>query len=401
MPLPDALTEARRRSGLSQEDVAAALGVSRAMISYWESGRRSPSDRQLTSLANLYRVDPSDLVNGHLQDDADLAEMLFRGAPTGIPSRARLGLRDFVAFLQTYATLADEVGFELHGMKQSPFTVRPGFDSADDARRKAEEVRATLRLGVGGIGDLDWVCELLGITTYRAALGEDLQQTISGAFFAHPDVGFSILVNVEMTPGRRRFTVAHELAHALFHSDGDTPYVLSYSKKDRRERFADAFAGELLMPTEGIRRVMEEHGISRRIDDPSDVIHLQRFFNVSYYTALVRLRQSRILSNEKYREFRRVRPVILARALGYDIDDEEVQQDPDRWRISRYPRRFLRLLRIAVTSGTVSVQTAANIADITIDEVAELLSSGLEDKDLGEEKVSRELQEFEDSGIPG
>jgi Zn-dependent peptidase ImmA (M78 family) len=58
--------------------------------------------------------------------------------------------------------------------------------------------------------------------------------------------------------------------------------------KDPRERFADIFAGESLMPTEGIRRVMEEHGFGPRITDAADVVHLQRFFNVSYATALVR-----------------------------------------------------------------------------------------------------------------
>ena len=38
--LPAGLRRARELSGYSQEDVGATLGVSRAMVSYWESGTR-------------------------------------------------------------------------------------------------------------------------------------------------------------------------------------------------------------------------------------------------------------------------------------------------------------------------------------------------------------------------
>jgi hypothetical protein len=67
-----------------------------------------------------------------------------------------------------------------HSLRQSPFVSAPGFEHAEDARRKAEEVRSCLRLGLGPIGDIDSVCEMLGVTVYRAALGEDLSATVSG-----------------------------------------------------------------------------------------------------------------------------------------------------------------------------------------------------------------------------
>ena len=107
---------------------------------------------------------------------------------------------------------------------------------------------------------------MLGITVYRASLGADLTRAPSGAFLNHPQIGFSILVNLDMTPGRRRFTVAHEIAHALFHSL-ETNSVVSRGTGPR-ETFADAFAGEFLMPSEGVRRYMEEAGIPPRIEDP-------------------------------------------------------------------------------------------------------------------------------------
>jgi Zn-dependent peptidase ImmA (M78 family)/DNA-binding XRE family transcriptional regulator len=397
MALHERLAEARELALYTQEQVADALGVSRAMISYWESGTRTPNDRQLVAIARLYGVEVARLRSDEPLEDRDaIAQMMFRGAEEQLPDDARRGLREFERFLDTYAGLARQVGFRIHGLTQSPFAITSAYQTAEDARRKAEEVRAQLRLGLGPIGDVDRVCDMLGVTVLRAPLGQDLSRTISGAFFNHPEVGFSILVNLDMTPGRRRFTVAHELAHALFHSD--ERFILSFAQKDPKERFADSFAGEFLMPSEGVRRVMEEHGFGPRISDPADVIHLQRFYNLSYATALVRLRQAKYLTPEAYEEFKGVRPVLFARSLGYEPDPEEFEQDADQWRLQRFPTRFLRLLRHAIRHEHISVPTAAELVGVSIDEMAEFATAGpfrVDESSL----ESRETAEFEQTGV--
>jgi Zn-dependent peptidase ImmA (M78 family)/DNA-binding XRE family transcriptional regulator len=396
VPLNEQLAAARELLGYSQDDAARAVGVSRAMISYWESARRTPNDRQLTALARLYRVPVSTLLSDEpVAPTVDLAQMMLR-TDADMPSVAIPGVREFVEFLDCYAALARRTGVEVPGLHRSPFISRAEFETADDARRKAEEVRAHLRLGLGPVADVDWVCELLGITVFRAELGADLGTTISGAFLNHPDLGFSILVNLNMTPGRRRFTVAHEIAHALFHSDKNR-YVVSRPSRDPRERFADAFAGEFLVPTEGMRRFMEENGVGPRITDPADVVHIQRYFKVSYPTALVRLRRANLITPSKYHEFQHVRPVLLARALGYEIDEEEYFQDPELWRVARYPRRFLTLLRLAVQHQVVSVPTAAALTGLPISEVAELVSE--QRADTIPYETAAELTQYVDSGV--
>lgn len=400
MSLADQLVRARSGSGLGQDDLANAVGVSRAMVSYWEAGKRTPNDRQLASLSQLLRV-PIGVLLGYEESPPapDVAAMLLRGADLEIPEDALGGLGEFVAFLDTFATLAEAAKFDVRGMHQSPFVSAAGFESADDARRKAEEVRASLRLGLGPVGDMDAVCELLGITVYRAELGADLTKTVSGAFLHHPEIGFAILVNLEMTPGRRRFTLAHELAHALFDS-ADNRYLVSTAAKPPRERFADSFAGEFLMPTEGMRRVMEEQGFGPRIADATEVIHLQRFFGVSYITALVRLRQAKFLTQARFDSFKLIRPVLLARSLGYDIGEEEYSPQPDMWRLERFPQRFRRLLRIAVQRGVLSVPSAAALTRLSIDEIADLVSTDVATSSQPTEE-SAELHEFEASGVLG
>ena len=50
------LKEARNRKGLTQEEVARRLGVTRSVIARYESGLNDPSTEKLTMLAEMYGV---------------------------------------------------------------------------------------------------------------------------------------------------------------------------------------------------------------------------------------------------------------------------------------------------------------------------------------------------------
>lgn len=52
----DNLKKLRKEKGLTQDKVAADLGMSTIMYSYIEQGRRRPSDRNKIRIANYYGV---------------------------------------------------------------------------------------------------------------------------------------------------------------------------------------------------------------------------------------------------------------------------------------------------------------------------------------------------------
>ena len=62
MNLGTNLYNARKKSGLSQEEVAEKLGVSRQTISKWETDETLPDIRQAKRLAGLYRLTLDDLI---------------------------------------------------------------------------------------------------------------------------------------------------------------------------------------------------------------------------------------------------------------------------------------------------------------------------------------------------
>ncbi len=57
------LYEYRKKSGLSQEELAAKLGVSRQAVSKWERAEASPDTDNLINLSKLYGVTLDDLIN--------------------------------------------------------------------------------------------------------------------------------------------------------------------------------------------------------------------------------------------------------------------------------------------------------------------------------------------------
>ena len=63
MSLGNSLFNARRKSGLSQEEVAEKLGVSRQTISKWELDETLPDIRQSKQLSVLYHVTLDELVD--------------------------------------------------------------------------------------------------------------------------------------------------------------------------------------------------------------------------------------------------------------------------------------------------------------------------------------------------
>lgn len=63
MSLGDNLFNARKKSGMSQEEVAEKLGVSRQTISKWELDETLPDIRQSKKLSNLYHLTLDELID--------------------------------------------------------------------------------------------------------------------------------------------------------------------------------------------------------------------------------------------------------------------------------------------------------------------------------------------------
>ena len=87
MEFHEKLQELRKRRGLTQEELAGLLFVSRTAVSKWESGRGYPNLDSLQAIAKLYSVTIDQLLSGdealtiaeetHRQREARLRDLVF------------------------------------------------------------------------------------------------------------------------------------------------------------------------------------------------------------------------------------------------------------------------------------------------------------------------------------
>ena len=389
--LAEALRSARERTGLSQEGAAGALGINRALLSYYETGRRAVPLPTAVALARLYGTSLDGLLAGDENTPAsplDVSGVLYRAAPPTLGDSSRGALRLFEQYLRDYVELAEELGWPLPGKAQTPFSPVTG-SSARDAADAARRLRRHLNLGGGPVGDPFRVADE-DVLIWRLPLGEDLETAPSGLFYNHPRIGFSIVINSNMTLGRQVFTVAHELAHTFFHSRSADVIVSMYGAELGRERFADVFAGEFLVPGDELRRLVSERSPWGSLSNPSTVVHLQRHFGVSYATIRVRLLQERLIDRTAFETLAQVSPSRLARALGYPVDPADMG-DFTRHPLDRFPGRMLLLVRAAVQDGVITPGDAAETLGTSTEEIRQLLAQPPIEPD--EQHIQQDLEE--------
>ena len=384
------LREARERAGLSQEAAAEAVGINRVLLNYYEAGRRQVPLTVAAALARLYGTSVESLLVGEAMVGGaiDVSGMLFRAAPRDLGDRAQAGLRLFEQRVGDYVELAEEMGSVLPGLGRSPLAqVRTG--SAKEAAWAARQLRGQLNLGGGALGDPFQVLDE-HVLIWRLPLGANLDEAPSGFFYNHPKAGFCIAVNSEITLGRQVFTLAHELAHAYFHSQ-HADVVVSMSGGDHgRERFADAFAGEFLVPADELRRVAGELAPFDDLADPTLVVHLQRHFGVSFATLRVRLLQEKLITKPVYDSLAETSPSRLARALGYRVHPADLGSY-DLHPLEAQPTRVLLLVRSALERGALTAGDAAEVLGTSSEEVRQLLARPGPAE--GERRVQRDLEE--------
>jgi Zn-dependent peptidase ImmA (M78 family)/transcriptional regulator with XRE-family HTH domain len=293
------LAFARKARGMTQRQVADAIGVARTTITAMEKGERPPKPAELIQLASLYGRQVSELVRPIPMRDPDSFISQFRSA------RVSGGKIDDVTInrdLETFKRLCEDY-LRLESIANSPLARRyPDQYDTSGVRPEiaAEEVatseRNRLGIGDGPIGDIWRLLESdVGIRIFAPVFES---RNLAGLFAFTEELGACVAVNGNHPEERRRWTLAHEYAHFL--SDryrAEVTVLLDYQRVPESERFADAFARHFLMPSAGVMRRF--HAMKRAKDQkitPADVMALSSQYDVSFQSMIFRLEELRLLS---------------------------------------------------------------------------------------------------------
>lgn len=323
--LGNQLRSVRKQCGLTQQAVADELGIPRSAVANIESGKRAVSTLELTKFARAYDCSAASFLGPAGGAGTELlSTVLFRALP-GVRSSQRLS-RTVRRLLDLYRE-----GAVLRRMlNQGDSLIVPDrsspVDSLDAAIKQGEqaarEERRRLNLGSAPIRNIARIISDAGIW----AVAIDFPGNLSGLFVSHPDVGMAILVNQSHPRTRRRFSYAHEYAHALFDRTETVTVTRRKNSNKLTEVRANTFAAAFLMPAEGIAEQLAHFskgrplGGSRIIFDVAnnataeqqaprgqvsrpvsyqDVALLARHFGVSYEGVVWRLKSLNHISGDE------------------------------------------------------------------------------------------------------
>lgn len=378
---PSVLQWARRTIDLTEVAAARKIGVNEERLTAWESGDEPPTIAQLRKASEVYKRPLAVFFLAEPPADFDTLRDFRRldGAEPGAWSPA---LHDeFRRAHEQRGTLLELADID---------DVEPAADwridplpGTDDAIAKAGRDRI---LGVGplslpGAGDKPyehlntWVAalEASGVLVMATSGGRVLVQEMR-AFSLYFDTIPVIMVNGADSPRGRLFSLLHEYAHLLLHSEG-----LCDLTTDRRattpirqlEARCNALAGSILMPRDAVlaQPLVQSH---RAEGSPWTYVELRRAaapFGVSAEAFLRRLvtlgHVSELFYAERREEFLR----------AYEADAARERAGGGNWyrnAVRDKGKGFVRLVADAHKRRVIDTYTATTFLDVKARQIGRL-----------------------------
>ncbi|HXM49591.1 MAG TPA: XRE family transcriptional regulator [Pyrinomonadaceae bacterium] len=305
------LQEARKWVRLSQTTVGQRLGVTRQVVSAYESGKRDISAIELYTLCNLFRLTPNELLG-----------VLVSAEPEGAVS---LNFR----MNNDYKLLTDHDRREIDAMVgrtrdaeatflqwQSAFEKynRIARSSFQIIRLLTEKVRSDFEQNEPPI-NIYLIIDGLGVSLVPTAF--DKVAAVVGRAESSLQRAPWIAVNSSQPSFRQRFSIAHELAHLLLHEEELVLHAHYFKKQfEKKEIDADSFASELLLPRELLKASIESVA-AQTIEEA--VLLLSHLYQVSFAAMAYRLYALEMITRSKYEELGKIKPTKLAEAIGRKV----------------------------------------------------------------------------------
>lgn len=243
---PKQLTSARVARGMTMKDLAEKSGLSRQMISNYETGKTKPKAESLLRLVtvldfprNFFSADVSEPHSGAIY---------FRSQSAATKKIRDMQKERLKYLYEIYKTLSKYVNFPVVNL---PDLIEKDVNTITekDISMKANELREVWGIdSVSPIEDLIQLAEANGIVVAEANMSDKRLDAVSRWIVDRP---FIMITDNNESAVRRRFNIAHELGHIILHNSIES--IHDYSSQDLKniiEKQANMFASYFLLPSQ-------------------------------------------------------------------------------------------------------------------------------------------------------
>lgn len=232
------LAFAREYRGLTQTELTSKVeGLSQSNLSKYENGLSTLSDDLLSRIMDCLGF-PMSFLDVSIRNEAE--DRHYR-KKASVNKSDRGTIDRFVSLVAyCYDWMCDMMDFPSFGFAY--FDIENGFTPEEVARN----IRRKFKLGNEPVRNIVNLIEANGVVVYMWDCPYD---DFDGVSLISDKGNHIIIVNRNMSNDRKRFTLAHELGHILMHQNVD--FIISESRD--REKEANAFASEFLMPSQAMK----------------------------------------------------------------------------------------------------------------------------------------------------
>lgn len=336
------IKNARVLKCLSQQNVADEIGISKQMVSKYESGEAIPTSSKFIKLSKLFGL-KIDYFFSSFQ--IELGEINFRKKST-FSMKKQSSLKEQIKInLENYLWIEDSLSID-YTFKN--IIQNSKINSIEDVENAVLKLRNEWNIGIDPIHN---IIQLLEDKEIKVIELFDVDGKFDGMATYVNDKFPVIVVNGNFPVERKRFTLLHELGHLLLN--------LPECDVKQEENFCNKFAAEFLFPKQ---IVVKEFGGKRDHITITELISTQKKYGISIPAIIYRLVDSEILSKQRHTNF--YKKIRFNPSLEREVN-------MTRFETPEKSNRFEQLVYRALAQEKISFSKASSLLNKNIETIKE------------------------------
>lgn len=371
---PEVLRWARESLGLSINDVAKKIKKDAKIVNEWEKGVSLPTYAQLEKLAyDVYKRPLAVFFMSKPPDEIPIKQE-FRNIPANIIEDLPKDFRLIVRQVKYYQLALKEI----YATNQSSQLILRNFSLNEntDINEISRQIREFLNISndeIKKISDFDQAFKFYRNKIEQSGIFifQDTLDNIDG--FCLYDNEFPIIcVNSAHIPQKKIFTIFHELAHILLHSND----IFSYTSanENKIEILCNQFAAEILVPT---KLLLQENIIIQNNNlkwTSENIFSLAKNYKVSKETILRKILDLKLTTKEYYKSMAKQWEEEYKQKIENENNKKlgkKIIINPHIIRKSRLGKNFINAIISAYHNNRIDMLETAKILKIKVDKINE------------------------------